>query len=147
MKILNAIALTSILGMAGCGMTQPSVKPFVPSGPVAVIVTAQKYLLVDQEPIHVHGQNVELKWNLDAPPGYTFPDDGIVITKAYNSNGIEVPVPAGEFNCRVLGAPRRMFQCIDKNSTQGRGMTYKYNVRVLDPNGPALPLDPWINNH
>ena len=76
------------------------------------------------------GQNVTIQWNLTTP-GWTFPDDGIVIE---NNNG--------EFTQLRPIAGGTKFIAVDANNN---GVRYKYDINVT--NGQArLSVDPYIQN-
>lgn len=137
MKKSGLVAVALALGLTACAQmravemggvrTQPN--PHAPN----VYVVGGKYIVVDQEPIVVHGKNVWIVWQLpDRPSPYRFPANGIVITN-----------PGGEIiNCQVVEDGYR-FRCFDKNSKPQR---YKYTINVTDGTNLLDPLDPVIAN-
>lgn len=127
MKKTVLIALATAVLLAACATVEE--KPRLPRE--TTVTVDGEYIVVDQEPIVVRGQNVTIGWRI-ATPGYEFPPDGVVFQE-----------PRGQFiNCAPKG---NLFQCLDRNTVKGR---FKYTIKVR-PTGTArtpYPLDPTVMN-
>lgn len=99
--------------------------------PIEVRVVDGQVDVPESEVVTTENQGA-LIWHL-VTPGYTFPDDGIVI------DAVSV------FRCQSAAAGR-VYRCLKLRHV--RGARYKYDVKVLDERtGLPLPvLDPWIQN-
>ena len=126
MKRIVLIALATAVALAACATLE---KPGLPRE-TAVTVDGS-YIVVDQEPIVVRGQNVTIVWRI-ATSGYEFPPDGVVFRDARDQF----------ISCAPKG---NIFQCLDRNTEKGR---FKYTIKVR-PTGTARaphPLDPTVMN-
>jgi hypothetical protein len=95
------------------------------------VTVANNQITVDRETVNLHGQgpNVQIQWNI-ATPGWTFPDNGIVIA---NNDG--------QFHSNSAQQGTR-YMWHDRNTG---GKTYKYTINVSNGSTP-LSLDPMIAN-
>lgn len=148
MKTPIAAALFA-LALAGCGMHAqhhrdgPRPGAGDPRNPMVSVTNG--VISVNPEPLKFRRAegSVAIVWHL--PPGYRFPDRGIVIDGRVIEQGKRPPdARQDEIVCPTAGGGRT-FVCVNRNSVPGA--TYKYTIRVL-PDGAKDPLvlDPEIMN-
>src|SRR5712691_5594864 len=129
MKRTVLIALATAVVLAACAALEE--KERRPRETNVTVDEKQAYLVVDQEPIIVRGQDVTIVWRI-ATSGYEFPPDGVVFRDARYQF----------ISCAPKG---NIFQCLDRNTEKGR---FKYTIKVR-PTGTARaphPLDPTVMN-
>jgi hypothetical protein len=99
--------------------------------PVAVTVTGCT-ISADPPDLEILSHRVEIHWDI-VSPGYTFPEDGIVIRDDQKN----------EFTDPRRAEQNRKFIWNDKNSFE---KTYKYSIKVMNGAAACAPLDPGIIN-
>ncbi len=127
MKKTVLIAVAAAVVLAAC-VTMEAEKAGTPRE--TTVTVNGNYIVVDQEPIIVRGQNVTIVWRI-ATSGYAFPSDGVVFRD-----------PRGQFTCQPKG---HIFLCQDRNTERG---SFKYTIKVVST-GTAktpYPLDPTVMN-
>ena len=128
MTLRPLVVVAIVLGLASCAQMNPR-NTHSPRA-TAVDVIEDKYIVVDQEPIVVHGADIVLIWRVDASQTWRFPQ----------SNAIVFADGAAIFRCNTNGNGTQV-QCVDRG-TPGR---YKYNITVTR-GGDTLKLDPFVWN-
>ena len=100
---------------------------------INVYIVANK-IVVDVDTVYIVGPNHMIYWQIDSDtaPGYTFPNNGIVLPSSASS---EFP------DCHPIQGGATFF-CKDLNSRPG---TYKYTINLTGPQ-QVPPLDPTIKN-
>jgi len=126
------VAVVSALVLTACACNPPIITNT--TGANASVSVANGKIVVVPDPLSFGPgtQNVLITWQLPSSSGYTFPNDGIVISN-----------PGDEIvNChRVQNGLG--FLCTNRHSKKG---TYKYTIKV--EGSPAVPpLDPVIVNN
>ncbi|CAD5369090.1 conserved exported hypothetical protein [Rubrivivax sp. A210] len=126
-KVVAALAL--LVGMAGASAQAGKID----REPIEVTVVDGKPFVAEEE-AHNDGRHVALVWT--APPGHTFPADGIVF---------DVPGKK-RLNCFPT-RKGRLFRC-EKKGGHFKGERYKYVVKLVETaSGKLLPeLDPFVVN-
>jgi hypothetical protein len=99
---------------------------------VSITVTNDRIDTPVPDPVHIKGDHAVIHWEIRTP-GYTFPDDGIVITDDTGH----------EFDGGHTAEHGIKFQLNDKNSFKKE---YKYTVTVMKGSTRVTPLDPTIMN-
>jgi hypothetical protein len=130
MTLRPLVVVAIVLALASCARMAPPGDTRSPRD-TGVDVVENKYIVIDQEPIIVHGSAVVLKWRLDAGSGWLFPPTNAIVFR---------DAPAGEFDCRTI-ADGKQVVCIDRG-TRGK---YKYDVTVVR-GSETLKLDPFVWN-
>lgn len=104
----------------------------MPGMQIVNVSVANNQVSVDRDPLDLRGSgpNVEIQWHI-ATQGWTFPDNGIVIS------GND-----GQFHDGHMAQQGTRYIWTDNNSG---GKTYKYTVNVTNGSTP-LSLDPSIIN-
>jgi len=122
------VVVAMVLSAAACAQMSPR-DTHSPRG-TAVDVVEDKYIVVDQEPIVVHGADIVLIWRIDSSQTWRFPQ----------SNAIVFADGAAVFRCNTNGNGTQV-QCVDKG-TPGK---YKYNITVTR-GSETLKLDQFVWN-
>lgn len=99
---------------------------------VSITITNDQIDVPIPDPVTVHGSHAVIHWEIKTA-GYTFPDDGILITDDAGN----------EFSGGHTAENGIKFQLNDKNSFR---KTYKYTITVLKGSTRLTPLDPTIAN-
>ncbi len=129
MTLRPLVVVAVVLAIAGGARMAPPIDPRSPRA-TGVNVVDNRVLVVDQEPIVVHGADIVLIWRVDASQTWRFPQ----------SNAIVFADGAAIFRCNTNGNGTQV-QCVDRG-TPGK---YKYNITVTRGN-ETLKLDPFIWN-
>ncbi len=123
------------------GFDRTSITIPSPNSPNVFVMNNE--ITVDQEPLRpiANAQGLVLiAWALDKDSTYSFANDNAI---TLDPNLGSTP-PKDGFNCRVIGAKKKMIVCAYSRTATAR---WKYIVRVkndqvgVDP----TPLDPWIH--
>lgn len=128
MTLRPLVVVAIVLGLASCAQMNP--RDTHSPRATAVDVIEDKYIVVDQEPIVVHGADIVLIWRVDASQTWRFPQ----------SNAIVFPDGTAVFRCNTNGNGTQV-QCVDRG-TPGK---YKYNI-TLTRGSETLKLDPFVWN-
>ena len=131
MTLRPLVVVAIVLALASCArMAPPGGDPRSPRVTNVTVVEA-KYIVIDQEPIIVHGRDVVLIWRIDSSETWRFPQ----------TNAIVFPEAPGEFGCNTNGNGTQV-QCVDRG-TLGK---YKYNITLVRGTETPLKLDPFVWN-
>ena len=131
MTLRPLVVVAIVLALASCARMAPPGDTRSPRD-TGVDVIENQVIVVDQEPIPVHGANVVIKWRLDATGGWLFPPTNAIVFR---------DAPAGEFiECRTI-ADGKQVTCKDKGS-KGK---YKYDITVVRGT-EMLKVDPFVWN-
>jgi len=101
-----------------------------PSDKSVQVMVVNGVISVSPDPLSMGKNGQKISWVL-VTPGFSFPDNGIVIKGANGEYG----------DCRNEG---NEFVC--KKLKHMKGKQYKYDVNLRSSSGQALFLDPIINN-
>jgi hypothetical protein len=131
------------IAIAGLDGFNPAVRtPPDPHQP-NVFITAEKLIVVDQEPIRptrvVQGR-VGLIWALDVSTTFIFPDDDAIKLMAGTGN----PLP-DNLDCGVAGTKKKVFACVYDKPSMPRQWKYKIRVKDTATNTELTALDPWVH--
>lgn len=144
-RVLLAAALCAV-ALSGCDSLRHLFRMPTNNDPVVIILNG-KIHAVDPDPLQFtnKGQEKVIIWSLEDDAfraGFRFADATKGIKIERQTNGPPQDIGREFTGHEVLGQGKK-FRVKNKHSDEG---TYKYSVRIIDPNGNEQLLDPFIVN-
>ena len=159
MKKTIILAAALVLVLTGCGtrgrlgdglngytdwlvQTPNPLFPNIFVDPAGGATPSGERLIVDQEPIHVHGDyaSVTIRWALRAGSEYQFPDKKSLSSVRRDCTGADL---AEKLSCSVEGTDGKTLGCVFPSKFFEPGIKYCYSITVKNTKtGGTVRSDP-----